>query len=185
MTAGVLIASGALLSGRAVYLRAKGALAHALIRRAWARTVLTGHPVRPWPGTDAVPCARLRIPSLGLDAIVLDAASPRVMAFGPARMMNSAALGEPGNVVLAGHRTTDFLPLEHVAGGDVVILEWMGGDGRPRERRYRVIQRAVVDPQDTRGLRPTPDERLTLITCYPFGRGPRSPQRYVVQAARI
>jgi sortase (surface protein transpeptidase) len=31
-------------------------------------------------------------------------------------------------------------------------------------------------------LAPTSEDALTLITCYPFGRGPRSPQRYVVRA---
>ncbi len=174
--------AGTLLSGRALYLHAKGELAHALIRRAWQRTLATGVPTRPWPWADTVPIARLRIPSAGVDAIVLEGASPRVLAFGPARMMNGAAPGEPGNLVLAGHRTTDFLPLQRVASDDVVVLEWLGRDRRPRSRRYRVDGLEVVDPQDTRALRQTLEDRLTLITCYPFGRSPRSPQRYVVRA---
>ena len=41
---------------------------------------------------------------------------------------------------------------------------------------------SVVEPQDTALLAPTPEDNLTLITCYPFGRGPRSPQRYIVRA---
>jgi sortase A len=129
-----------------------------------------------------VPIARLRIPSAGVDLVVLEGASPRVLAFGPARMMNASAPGEPGNVVLAGHRTTDFLPLQHVADDDLVELSWLGPDRRLRSRRYRVEALEVVDAPDTRALRQTPDDRLTLITCYPFGRGPRSPKRYVVRA---
>lgn len=177
-----LVAGGALLSGRALYLRAKGELAHALIGRAWKAAVAAGRPVRPWPWADTVPIARLRIPSAGLDAIVLEGASPRVLAFGPARMMNGSAPGEPGNVILAGHRTTDFLPLRRVGRGDTVVLEWIGRDGTLRRRAYRVQDVEIVDPRDTRALRETPDDRLTLITCYPFGRSPRSPQRYVVSA---
>ena len=173
---------GALLSGRALYLHAKGALAHALIRRAWEQTIATGRATRPWPWADTVPIARLRIPSARLDSIVLEGASPRVLAFGPARMMNGAAPGEPGNVVLAGHRTTDFLPLEKVAGDDVVLLEWLGRDGRLRSRSYRVDGLEVKEPQDTSALSPTLEDRLTLITCYPFGRRARSPLRYVVRA---
>jgi sortase A len=179
-----LTLAGALLSGRALYLHAKGALAHALIRRAWQQAVATGHPQRPWPWADTVPIARLRVPSAGIDAIVLEGASPRVLAFGPARMMNGAAPGEPGNLVLAGHRTTDFLPLQKVTGDDVLLLEWMEG-GRLRSRRYRVDGLEVRRPQDTSALRPTPEDRLTLITCYPFGRSARSPLRYVVRAVAI
>lgn len=178
----MLTLAGALLSGRALYLDAKGALAHALIRRAWERTIATGHATRPWPWADTVPIARLRIPSARLDAIVLEGASPRVLAFGPARMMNGAAPGEPGNVVLAGHRTTDFLPLEKVAGDDVVLLEWLGRDGRLRSRSYRVDGLEVKEPRDTSALQPTREDRLTLITCYPFGLQARSPLRYVVRA---
>jgi sortase A len=177
-----LTLAGALLAGRALYLHAKGALAHALIRRAWQRTIDTGRATRPWPWADTVPIARLRIPSAGVDAIVLEGASPRVLAFGPARMMNGAAPGEPGNLVLAGHRTTDFLPLQKVAGDDVMVLEWLGRDGRLRSRRYRVDGLEVKQPQDTSALQPTLEDRLTLVTCYPFGRSPRSPLRYVVRA---
>lgn len=181
----VLTASGALLAGRALYLDAKGALAHALIRRAWEQTLASGRPARPWPWADTVPVARLRIPSAGIDSVVLEGASPRVMAFGPARMMNASAPGEPGNVVLAGHRTTDFLPLRHVARDDVIVLEWIGRDRRRRTRAYRVEALEVVAPDDTRALRQTLEDRLTLITCYPFGPWPRSPLRYVVRATAV
>jgi len=44
---------------------------------------------------------------------------------------------------------------------------------------------SVVEPQDTALLAPTADDALTLITCYPFGRGPRSPQRYIVRASPL
>ena len=93
-------------------------------------------------------------------------------------------------MVLAGHRTTDFLPLEHLAPNDTMVLEWVersrdsGAQPRRRSRHYRVAELRVVEPADTAALQPTLDERLTLITCYPFGRSPRSPQRYVVQAVR-
>jgi sortase A len=179
--AGALLLGGALLSGRALYLRAKGELAYALIRDAWRQTVSGSRAVRPWPWADTVPIARLRVPALGLDRVVLEGASPGVIAFGPARMMNGAAPGEPGNVVLAGHRTTDFRRLEGAARGQEVVLEWMAG-GRLRQRRYRVEEVRVVEPSDTRALEQTLDDRLTLVTCFPFGRSPRSPQRFVVRA---
>lgn len=179
----ILLFTGACLSARAFYLRGKASLAKVLIRRAWDETLKTGRPKPPWPWADTHPIGRLIVPSIGYDEVVLEGASPRNLAFGPARLMNAALLGEPGNVVLAGHRTSWFLPLKDVGGGQELILEWRdGAAGGLRRRSYRVREIAVIDPRDVRFLRPTHEDCLTLITCYPFGRGPRSPRRYVVRA---
>jgi len=179
----VLLLAGACLSARAVYLREKAALAKVLISRAWDETLRTGRPEPPWPWADTHPIGRLVIPSIGYDEIVLEGASPRNLAFGPARLMNAAAPGEAGNLVLAGHRTSWFLPLQDVKRGAEVVLEWRDdAAGTPRRRSYRVREISVIDPGDIRFLRPTEDDYLTLITCYPFGRGLRSPRRYVVRA---
>jgi sortase A len=183
----VVLFIGAVLASRALYLRGKATLAAILIRKAWDETLKGDRPTPPWPWADTHPIARLQIPSLGYDELVLEGASGRNMAFGPTRLMNAAAPGEPGNVVLAGHRTSWFQPLQHVRDGDALLLliRDPGARGRPAgevARRYRVVTRAVIAPSDTSYLQPTPDDRLTLITCWPFGRGPTSPQRYVVQA---
>jgi sortase A len=127
----------------------------------------------------------LRIPRLRYDEIVLEGATPRTLAFGPARSLGGAAPGEPGNIVLAGHRTSWFEPLQGIARGDEIRLEWFGRYCGLFVRSYRVTTICVVSPRDTGLLAPTPEDALTLITCYPFGRGPRSPQRYVVLAAPV
>lgn len=179
----LLVAAGSVLTFRSVYLRAKGALAEALIRRAWAETLRTGRRSPPWPRADTAPVARLLIPAIGYDEIVLEGASPRVLAFGPARMMNSASLGEPGNVVLAGHRTSSFLPLKDVSAGQDVVLEWRDERAGARVwRPYRIDLLRVIDPADVSFLQPTAGPALTLITCHPFGRGPSSTHRFVVRA---
>lgn len=178
-----LIAGGC-LTGRALYLRAKAALAGVLIRRAWDESVRLGGPRRPWPWADTHPVARLHIPSLGYDEIVLEGAALRALAFGPARLLSGAGLGEPGNLVLAGHRTSWFRPLQALAPGDTIELEWPDRRrGQLRLRVYTVIDVRVVAPEDLSLLAPTPDDALTLVTCYPFGRRPRSPMRYVVRAS--
>ena len=179
----LLLFVGACLSARAVYLRGKASLAKVLIRRAWEETLRTGRPRPPWPWADTHPIGRLVIPAIGYDEVVLEGASPRNLAFGPARLMNAAALGGSGNVVLAGHRTSWFLPLQDVRRGHELIVEWRDASvGGPRRRSYRILEIAVIDPADVRFLRPTDEDCLTLITCYPFGRGPLSPRRYVVRA---
>jgi len=167
-----------------MYLRAKAELAGVLIHRAWDKSVHEGKPRPPWPWADTYPVARLRIPRIAYDEIVLEGATPRTLAFGPARLFSSAGLGEPGNLELAGHRTSWFLPLEAVQEGDRIEVQWF--DARKhalRERTYTVDAIRIVAPEDVPSLAPASTDALTLITCYPFGHSPRSPQRFVVLAS--
>jgi sortase A len=179
----LLFVGGASLTARALYMHAKAELAGVLIRRAWEQSLQSGESHAPWPWADTHPIARLRIPRLGYDEIVLEGATPRTLAFGPARLFSGARLGESGNLVLAGHRTSWFRPLETVAPGDDIELDWFDPRGGGlRHRTYMVDATRIVDPQDVTLLEPTSRDALTLITCYPFGYGPRSPQRFIVRA---
>jgi sortase A len=120
---------------------------------------------------------------LNYDEIVLEGATPRTLAFGPARLLSAADFGEPGNLELAGHRDSWFKPLQALARGDTIEVEWY--DTRHaglRLRTYTVNTISIVAPEDVSLLAPTSADALTLVTCYPFGRSPRSPQRYVVRA---
>jgi sortase A len=179
----LILIVGFTLTAHAAYLHAKGWLAGKLIRRAWEQTIATGEVHRPWQWADTHPIARLTIPRLGYDEIVLEGATPRTLAFGPARLLDSVEVGQPGNLVLAGHRTSWFEPLKDIKNGDYMQIEWL--DLRRRElhhRTYVVEAITITDPQHLGMLAPTDDDALTLITCYPFGRSPRSPQRFLVLA---
>ncbi len=182
----LILVAGTCLTGRAAYLHVKAELAGVLIRRAWEQSAHSGEPHAPWPWADTHPVARLRIPRLDYDEIVLDAASPRALAFGLALLLSGAAVGKPGNVVLAGHRTSWFRPLEKIAGGDKIQIAWFDTRrGKLYERTYTVDLIQVVEPQDVTLLEPTSQDALTLVTCYPFGSSPRSPLRYMVRASPI
>ena len=181
--AALVLLAGASLTARALYMHAKAELAGILIRRAWNQSLETGKVHTPWPWADTFPVARLRIPRLGYDEFVLEGATPRTLAFGPARLFSGADFGEPGNLVLAGHRTSWFKPLEGITQNDSIQLQWFDARRQLHERSYRVSAIRVVDPQDVTLLAPTADDALTLITCYPFGHSPRSPQRFIVRAA--
>ena len=182
----LLLITGACLSGRALYMHAKAELAGILVRRAWEQSVQSGRPQAPWPWADTHPVARIRIPRLGYDEIILEGAAPRTLAFGPAHLLNGTAVGGTGNLVLAGHRTSWFRPLEGIAQGDTIEIQWFDAHrGGLQERTYTVNMISVVEPQDTSLLAPTSDDELTLITCYPFGHRPRSPQRFIVRASPV
>jgi sortase A len=180
----LVLFSGVSLTARAMYLHAKADLASVLIRRAWGKTVADGQPHRPWPWADTHPIARLRIPRLGYDEVVLEGATPRTLAFGPARLFSGAGLGEPGNVELAGHRTSWFRPLEDLEARDEIQVQWFDPRrGKLRERTYIVDDIRIVTPEEVTLLTPASSDALTLITCYPFCHSPRSPQRFVVLAS--
>ena len=183
--AALILIAGASLTCRALYLHAKAELAGILIRRAWKQSIESGQARAPWPWADTHPIARLQIPRLGYDEIVLEGATPRTLAFGPARLFSGAQLGESGNLVLAGHRTSWFKSLEGVAQDDSIQLEWFDSHRELHQRTYKVSEIQVVDPKDVTLLAPTGEDALTLITCYPFGRSPRSPQRFVVRASPV
>ena len=185
LSALVLIA-GACFTGRAAYLHAKAELASVLIHQAWEQSTQLGGAHAPWPWADTHPVARLQIPRLGYDEIVLEGATPRTLAFGPARLLSGAAPGDPGNLVLAGHRTSWFRPLEGIKQGDSIQVEWFDSHNKKlRKRTYTVTTIRVVDPQNVTWLSPTAEDALTLVTCYPFGSSPRSPQRYIVRASPL
>ncbi len=181
----LMLIAGFGVGGRALYLHAKAGCAGILIRQAWEESLRTGRPQPPWAWADTHPVARLRIPRLRYDEFVLEGATPRTLAFGPARMHSGAAMGEPGNILLAGHRTNWFRRLEVVVPGDRIELEWFGKRGRLFKRVYKVEAIRIVEPDDITLLASTPQDALTLITCYPFGPSPHSPQRYIVRAVPI
>lgn len=184
LAAALALLAGSCLSGRALYLKGKAWLASVLVRMAWEETLRTGRDAPPWPWADTYPVGRLLIPRLGYDEVILEGASPRNLAFGPARLMSNAEPGEPGNLVLAGHRTSWFQPIKDVSVGDSIVIESRHrATGRRVRRSYQVELTRVIEPQNVSFLRPTGRDVLTLLTCYPFGLSPASPQRYVVRAA--
>ena len=55
------------------------------------------------------------------------------------------------------------------------------------ELRRRLVERGSLEPEliVDRLLAPAARDVLTLYTCYPFGRGPSSPLRFVVRAVAL
>ena len=178
LAAVLLAATGLGAVGRALWIPAKAVLAQVLLERAWAEARRGGEAPRPWPWADTWPVARLTLPG-GEPLVVLAGASGRTLAFAPGHMDGSARPGEPGNVVIAGHRDTHFRALAALRPGDLLRLEAPDGG----VRRYRVSGAAVVRYDDSAALAADGD-RLTLVTCWPFeALHPGGPLRYVVSAA--
>ena len=181
--AGALLAFafGTLQVASAGWVHAKAVVAQHLIASAWTLARDGGPARRPWPWADMRPVARLTVPSRDVELYVLDAATPRALAFGPAHVGGTASPGHAGNSVLVAHRDTHFAFLRHLVVGEEIDLEGAGG----AVTRYRVREIAVMDKSEARVLEATDAALLTLITCYPFDAVQHGTAlRYVVVAER-
>ena len=164
------------------WIHAKARLAQHLIAHAWAGARDGGPARRPWPWADMRPVARLTVPGRGVELFVLDNASPRALAFGPAHVGGTATPGSWGNAVIVAHRDTHFAFLRRLVVDDEIDIE----GARGARSRYRVRDVAIVDRDETRVLDAADAAQLTLITCYPFDAvRPGTRLRYVVVADRV
>jgi sortase A len=166
---------GGLLLGEQAWLAAKAELAERLIDGAFAEHLIDGKPHRPWSWADTYPVARLAVPRLRVQRTVLTGASGSSLAFGPGHVDGSATPNGRGNCVLAGHRDSWFAFLERLRVGDELVVETFDG-----ARRYRVSGIGIHSMWDAEVAGPTDDDRLTLVTCYPFGSLAGGTRRYVV-----
>jgi sortase A len=123
---------------------------------------------------------RIEIPRLDLAAVVFEGTSDDTLSRGVGHLKGSAAPGERGNLVLAGHRDTFFRELRGIREGDDVNIQAPEG-----EFQYRVDSTAIVQADQTEVLRPSDGATLTLITCYPFHYIGNAPERFIVRATRI
>jgi sortase A len=82
--------------------------------------------------------------------------------------------------VISAHRDTFFRRLEGARRNDLV--EIVGPSGTAT---YRLERRLVVTPEEVGALAPTTEERLTLVTCYPFHFLAAAPYRLVWRATRV
>ncbi len=129
--------------------------------------------------------ARISIPRLGIrNAPVydrgLDAKGLMLIAPGYAvtRYVYSAPFGT-GNTFLYGHDDIQgniFGHLYDLAPGDTVQIS-VGGE----TQTFRVTGHQIVPPTAVSVLNPTPDVRLTIMTCWPFN---VDTKRWIVTAVR-
>ena len=172
---------GLLLFGQGAYIQAKALLAQVLLQRAFAETVATGHPTKPWSWADTWPVARIEVARLRASTIVLAGSSGQALAFGPGHLELTPHAGERGTAVYSAHRDTHFSFLKNVAVGDEIAVTRSDG-GR---FRYRVDTTSVVR-FDASGIDPlTEGYELVLSTCWPFDAITPGPQRYLVHATMI
>lgn len=121
----------------------------------------------------------LKIARINLDVMIAEGLDAATLRRAVGHLESSARPGEPGNVVLLGHRDTFFRPLRDIRQGDIAELRTRHGTFR-----YRIETTEVVDP-DGADVAAANSHGLMLVTCYPFHFLGPSPQRFLAQGRLI
>jgi sortase A len=130
-------------------------------------------------GRDGAAVADLRIPRIGLHAIVVRGTAADDLREGPGLLDGTALPGQHGTTAIAGHRTTYGAPFRHLDDlrpGDTIGLRLPYGTFS-----YAVEGTRVVDPGDLSVLRRVHHDRLVLSACHPLF----SAARRIVVLARL
>ncbi len=117
------------------------------------------------PVAEGDPTARIRIPRIGVDKIVVEGVSLTDLKKGPGHFPETPLPGQEGNAAIAGHRTTYGAPfnrIDELVPGDEIFVETVQG-----EFRYLVTEQLIVAPTQVEVLDDVGDNRLTLTACHP------------------
>ncbi len=135
-------------------------------------------PEDPYAPEPEIVLGTIEIPRLGLALPLHQGISLTSIDRGPSHWPGTALPGDPGNVVIAGHRVTNTAPFRHIdqlEPGDPVVFT-VG----QRRSTYRVVGHEVVTPDAMRIVEQTPQPTATLFACHPPG---SAQYRYVVTLA--
>jgi len=118
----------------------------------------------PTPGPEQA--IRLQIPSLSLDAPIVQGDGWEQLKKGVGQHIGSANPGQTSNVVLTAHNDVFgeiFRDLDRLKPGDQIIVHTA-----QRSYTYLVTNSDVVEPTRVEVMGSTPQAVVTLISCYPY-----------------
>lgn len=155
--------------GKASLIPVKALAAPILLEKAWQDGLSSGEGRRPWQSMDAKADAKLWVPRLGKEFVLLNKLNGQVLAFAP----GVVEVAQNTHLV-AGHKDTHFNFLNQLISGDQVVLEQID-----RSRMtYEVTHTEIVSEKLLLGR--SDDKILILTTCYPFTGLSDKDKRYAV-----
>lgn len=110
----------------------------------------------------------IQIEKIKVKAPIVEGVRAENLKVGVGHIPGTAALGQPGNCALAGHRSYTFGKffnrLDELAVGDEIIITT-----KKEDLKYKVFQKLVVTPDNVSVLKgDKKDNIITLITCTPI-----------------
>lgn len=115
---------------------------------------------------DGAAVARIRIPEIDADYVVVDGTDAGDLRKGPGIYPQTPFPGVPGTTAIAGHRTTygaPFRKIDQLEADDEIVVDMPYG-----RFTYEVEKRLIVDPGATWVIRKVDHDRLVLSACHPL-----------------
>jgi sortase A len=125
-------------------------------------------PVDTYAPTPDVVIGRIELPTIGLADDLHQGVSITAIDRGPSHWPGTALPGEPGNVVVAGHRVTHSRPfhdLDLLQVGDPLVFTRLDGS----RAAYELTSIEIVAPDAMQIVEQTPASTATLFACHPKG----------------
>jgi sortase A len=186
-----LCIAGAVLVGHASVQYARGAYRADLVRQQWeeqqARSAVSAARERVANSVAfasrsvavGAPVARLSIPRIHLDEIVIEGVGDDELNAGPGHLPGSALPGMPGNAVISAHRDRHFSHLGALQLGDTIRTETGQSSGI-----WVIVARRIVD-RNSPALFQSSEPMLTLTTCWPVRYFGSAPDRLILTARPV
>ena len=130
----------------------------------------------PGAAIEGAPVARLLIPKIGLDDIVLEGVTAAALNGGPGHLPGSSLPGLEGNAVISAHRDRHFRRLGELTLGDTIRTQTLTDSVI-----WAVVGRRVVG-REAPVIRSERGQVLTLTTCWPIGYLGGAPERLILRA---
>lgn len=172
---------------------AKAWLSQTLLESAWSRSQDGGLFIKPWPWADFWPVAKLTVPRLGIEQLVLAGDSGNVLAFAPGYSLSSAPLSSSGVSLISGHRDTHFAFLKDLVEGDELIIQGIFGQHVYKVTLAKIVNQhdffvprggVYIASQESNDNANRLQSQLLLVTCYPFDSSEQGDLRYAVLATQ-
>lgn len=125
------------------------------------------------------PVARLLIPRIRVDEIVIEGVGDDQLNAGPGHLPGSALPGMPGNAVISAHRDRHFSRLDALQLGDTIHTE----TGQS-SRVWVIVGRRIID-RNAPALFQSSEPLLTLTTCWPVRYFGSAPDRLILTAKPV
>ncbi len=124
----------------------------------------------------------IKIDKIKLKLPILEGATEKNLKKGAARIKGTSAIGEVGNVALAGHRSHTngrfFNRLDELEVGDQIVIETDN-----KTYYYKIYKKIIVEPEDISVLdHNNKDHILTLVTCHPLY---KATERLIIHAIQV
>jgi sortase A len=120
----------------------------------------------PVPTSGPQQAVRIQVPTIGVDAPVVQGDGWEQLKKGVGQHIGSADPGLVGNVVLSAHDDIFgeiFRNLDQLQAGDRVVLYTT-----QQQYVYVITATQIVAPTDVEVMNPTSEPTVTLISCYPY-----------------